>query len=320
MRLKQILIAVVAAGICCLPVVAHAAPVNSARGITITPFLQKISLADFEATKTFTVQVTNHTASLRNFTVTAADFGSLNETGGIAFIGLHNDYSQQHGLSNWLTINKMDFSLKAGATTTLTGTVHNDSSLPPGGHYGALLINEVTGGKRASDSVSTNPTVSSLIFADKLGGEKYDLHLTSFHQNGNWFHLPSSVSLRFYNPGNVEVTPRGTIDLLDSGNHLVKRGIINEDSGIALPGSYRQMHVDVAAVTPTGWWPAHYTLAIHYRYDGTTQTATKQIKVLYWNLPHLFLLLILLTGVIAAGHQIYRLRLWKTPRWPLKKT
>ena len=289
-------------------------------GITVSPFLQKVSLASFEASKSFTVKVTNHTSALRTFRIEVADFGSLDESGGIAFLGQSNNYVPKHGLRTWLSIDQQSFTLRPSQTVTLTGSIRNETSLLPGGHYGAILVHDITSGHKGANSVATQPTVSALIFADKLGGETHNLHLDSFTQNGNWAHLPSGVSLRFFNPGNVEVTPRGTVDLLDHNNHLVKRGIINEDSGLVLPGTFRRMHVTLGAVSPTGWWPTHYTLAIHYRYDGTQQTAIKQMKIPYWNLPHLLLLLTATLVVLLTVYQVVRHRLWKNLRLPLRRS
>ena len=282
-------------------------------GISLSPFLQTISVVSFEPTKSFTVQVSNHTDTTRNFKVSLTDFGAQNEFGGVAFLGLTNPgYSAKHGLVNWLTIDRSTFSLVPKASITLTATIRNDEALVPGGHYGAVLVNETTAsGQIKAVSVAANPTVSSLIFVTKLGGESYDLRLSSVTHDTSWLHLPAVAHLRFQNPGNVAVVPRGTIQLFGPHDNLIAQGAINEDSSYILPEAYRQLAVPLKSVGATSWWPAHYRLRVNYRYDGLVQTATREETFYFVNLSHLVISVALSIGFVSSLYY-YRDGLWKT--------
>lgn len=282
-------------------------------GITLSPFLQTISVASFEPTKSFTVQVSNHTDSRRNFKVSLTDFGAQNEFGGVAFLGLTDtSYSAKHGLVKWLAIDRSTFSLAPNANITLTVTISNDETLVPGGHYGAVLVNETTtSGQAKAISIAANPTVSSLIFVTKLGGERYDLRLNSVTHNTSWLHPPTTARLRFQNPGNVAVAPRGTVQLYGPHDNLIAQGAINEDSSYILPEAYRQLAVPLKSVGATSWWPAHYRLRVNYRYDGLAQTATREETFYFVNLSHLVISAALIIGFGGALYY-YRDGLWKT--------
>ena len=297
------------------PAVANAATslTTLPAGITLAPFLQAVSVASFEPTKNFTIQVTNHTNSIRNFTVGVTDFGAQNEFGGVAFLGLtESSYVAKHGLVKWLTVDQPTFSLAPNVSTTLTLTIRNDEGLMPGGHYGAVLVNETTGsGQSEANRITANPTVSSLIFVTKLGGEKYDLRLNKFTHDVSWLHVPVVAHLRFQNPGNVAVVPRGTVQLLGPHDRLIGQGAINEDSRFILPDAYAQLTVPIKPVAAAPWWPAHYTLRINYRYDGLAQTATHSEKFYFINPLHVLVSVVIILGLTIALY-CYRYSLWIT--------
>lgn len=282
-------------------------------GITLSPFLQTVSVASFESTKSFTVQVTNHTDTTRSFNTSMTDFGAQNEFGGVAFLGLTNsNYNVKHGLVKWLTIDRSNFSLDPKSSITITATIRNDEELTPGGHYGALLVNEFAGSDQAkANTIVANPTVSSLIFVTKLGGEQYDLRLNKVTHDTSWLHLPTVAHLRFQNPGNVAVVPRGTVQLLGPHDTLIAQSAINEDSSYILPDAYRQLAVPLKSVGAVTWWPAQYRLLVNYRYDGLAQTATHTEKVYFISLPHLLLSTALIIGFISTIYY-YRSTLWIT--------
>lgn len=302
------------------PPVSAATQVASTSGIMVAPFLQSLSLASFEPTKTFTVQVTNRTSTARSFKATVADFGPANEFGGIAFLGLTSQqYDKQHALSPWLTLDHQAFTLKPNQSITITGTVRNTNDLAPGGHYGAVLVNEVGPTQSRPNTIAANAAVSSLVFVTKLGGEHYDLHLSRLQPATSWWHLPRTASVRFENPGNVQVVPRGTVNLTDQHDNLLGRGIINDDSGYILPGSYRQFSISLNRIQAASWWPHRYKLQIDYRYDGYTQIAHRSQTFYYVALPHMLLLILGLLVIMRLGYLLYQKRLWKSLQKPYKK-
>lgn len=269
-------------------------------GITVAPFLQSVSVASFETSKQITVTVANHTTSKRLLKVSVADFGSLNETGGVAFVGESSKTALKHGLKNWLTLDRTQLTLAPGQQIKVNGTVNTDKGFEPGGHYGAILFNQVDSFSQPASTVAASPTVSALVFVDKLGGETHDLHLADVSFSRSWWQLPSVATLRFQDPANTEVVPRGTITIT-RGKQVVKRGIINEDSAIILPGTFRQLPVNLFAVSGS-WLPGSYQVDVSYRYEGVAQTMHHRQKLLVIPLPFMILIVVMFAFVAAGWH------------------
>jgi len=289
------------AGLTLLWPASAAAAGNQPQGISLTPFEQQLTIQPTDPAKTFDVILTNHTKSLQELDLTARDFGSLNDTGGILLEG-SNDYSRKYGLASWLSLGTDTVVLQAGETRSLPVTVYNRSSLQPGGHYGAVVasVNSLNG--QSGNRVIINQQLLSLILVDKVGGEHFDLKLAGISQNGNWLHLPNTVKLHFLNPGNVHVIPRGTVSLLSPSGSIIARGIINDDSSFVLPETYRDIFVTLTPVSRSFELPGPYHLAVNYRYDGINHYASRQFLVHYVDLK-LYALIIVF---VALGVWLYR--------------
>lgn len=273
-----------------------------AAGITITPSLQEIILNPTEATKTFDIRVTNHTKASRSFSVYALDFGSLNDTGGVAFAGgQSDDLIKKYGLADWIELSESNITVQPDETVELQAIVKNAPNLTPGGHYSAIMLASQTAATDTGNTVGLNQTLSSLILAKKMGGERYDLRLNSITHGGNWLQLPETAELTFFNPGNVHVIPRGIVRILTPGGTVVAEGIINEDSGFLLPETSRTVHVPLRRIAPTGFWPGFYRLEATYRYDGLDRVATKSMPLRFFNGPGLVLGLLAVVAIGSGG-------------------
>lgn len=281
-----------------IPVVAQAA--SSSANITISPFLREVRFPADEATKDFSVQLTNNTGTTQNFRLSVLDFGSLDASGGVVFAGSDaSKLSKKYGLANWLQLGQKNLELKSKETAEIKATILNDSNLSPGGHYAAIIasIDAATG--TSDNQVNINRQISSLILATKVGGEKYDLKLNGVSSNGNWLHLPGEVSLNFSNPGNVHVVPRGTVKLLAVNGSVVAQGVINEESSYVLPETERVLTVKLNKTGSVGLWPAAYKLQIDYRYDGIDQIARREQSLYFLNAQS-FIALAAFGGVTAV--------------------
>lgn len=306
--MKKILLFSLILGLLIIPQAAHAA--NPPSGITVSPYLNNIAIDPNEPTTSFNVSVTNNTNYSQTLHFSIADFGSLDETGGVAFAGSSNSsFTKKYGLSSWLSLNSNDLTLMPEQTTTIATTIKNSTSLTPGGHYGAILISTKAVGKLGKNNVGLQQTVTSLILADKLGGDHYDLKLAGITQNGNLFHPPTKITLRFYNPGNVHVIPRGVVKLLQ-GNTTISQGVINEDSNYVLPGTYRQIFVDMHKVStvPTVRLVNTYKLEVSYRYDGYNQFATKTYIIRLISGWTIGLGVLIISLVIAGAYWLFKRR------------
>lgn len=201
------------------PAWAGAAPAKTSppiAGITLSPFLQQLSIAPDDQSQSFNLNVTNHTVTVQELKLTARDFGSLDETGGVLLEG-SKSYNQKYGLVSWLDLETDSLVLQPKETRGVLITINNKTSLRPGGHYGAIVASVANAAKPYGNQVGINQQLLSLILLNKVGGERYDLRLDSIKQNGNWFKLPDEVHLRFKNPGNVHVVPRGLVKLKSPG-------------------------------------------------------------------------------------------------------
>ena len=256
---------------------------NTAGGVSLSPFEQQISLAPTDIAKSFNLTITNHTASLQELDLTSQDFGSLNDTGGVLLEG-SNTYSQKYGLVSWLTLGADMVVLQPNESRDVLVTINNRSSLQPGGHYGAVVASVNSLNDQSGNHVVINQKILSLVLVDKIGGEHYNLSLKNITQNGNWLHLPNDIRLRFQNPGNVHVIPRGLVKLKSPTGKVLAQGVINDESAYILPESFREIYVALKPVGKAAALPGLYHVEVDYRYDGINLYAKKSYAVRYIDL------------------------------------
>ena len=251
--------------------------------ITVSPVFQNVRLGQNQPNSRYVVTVTNHSAVDQNFAFSALDFGSLNDTGGVAFVGdAPTDFSKKHGLAGWMSMDRDSATIPAGGQLQLGVTVRNDASLSVGGHYGAVIAEALTApeGSFGKVSVGVKQVVSSLILLVKDGAAPPNLQLVSQVLGGSgWFQLPPDVMLRFSNEGEVHVVPRGVAEVKDPLGRVVERGALNENSGIVLPGALRKYDTPLAGMA-AAWMPGRYSVATTYRYDGSDMT--KVLATSFW--------------------------------------
>lgn len=269
---------------------------NTAGGISISPFIQQLDIEPGDVAKSFNLKLTNQTSTLQELSLTPRDFGSLNDSGGILLEG-NNNYTQKYGLASWLSLGADTVALQPKESRDILVTVENRSSLQPGGHYAAVVasvksLDEPTRGNK----VAVNQQLLTLILVNKVGGEHYALNLKSIQQNGNWLHLPNTIQLRFQNPGNVHVIPRGVVKLRSPSGKILARGVINSESAYVLPETFREVYVPLIPVSKDFPFPGLYRVEVDYRYDGLNVTAQKSYAVKFINLKLYGCLLIV--GVI----------------------
>jgi hypothetical protein len=238
-------------------------------GLTISPAFQEVLLDEKATTKDFTVSVSNHSQTSVVLRVSVYDFGSLDESGGVAFLGGTNDLEKKYALASWVRPAKDVLTIAPDTTETLSVTIENRDSLTPGGHYGAIAFKTEDAAVQESDGdmVSVNQLFSTLVFVKKVGGEIYQLELKESSYTGNLVRLEDVLRLRFENSGNVHVVPRGRVEVTDPLGRLIAKGVINQESAIILPESLRAYSVRLASMARS-FIPGRYTMTIAYRYDG----------------------------------------------------
>ncbi|MBP5993646.1 MAG: hypothetical protein KA731_01935 [Candidatus Moranbacteria bacterium] len=255
--------------------------------LSVSPLFTDVALQASEQSQEFFLTVANTTAEPVVLRLSLVDFGSLNESGGIAFLGKDASGTNRYALASWITPEKDVVTLLPDTEEKLKFTIENRESLSPGGHYGAVLFAiEPEGGDAVIQDpvVSVNSTFSSLVFAKKEGGilREFTLKEWSVESASLLSGLPSKTALRFQNSGNVDLTPRGRIILTDPLDRLVAQGIINEDSSRMFPESFRIYHSKLSSLIP-GLIPGFYTLSAEYRFDGQEASqSAPEMRIFAW--------------------------------------
>lgn len=284
-RLKLLAVAMTLLGITCFSTPSATADSKSIvyKGIGLSPAIQSLELAPDQTSRTFQIRVTNQQNGTVQLHLSSLDFKSLNQTGGIAFIG--NGVSADHGLADWISFPQSDITLKPGASQSVNVVLDNRADLSPGGHYAAVLFENQGSGTAGGNKVALNQVVSSLVFVRKQGGETYSLTTDSPHLGWSWWSLPTSLNLVVNNVGNTQTAPRGIATISKDGN-IYARGILNTSSALVLPDSSR---LYPTALTATGhaWLPGIYRLSVSVRPDVVDQAQTSEYSVVYVNLSSL---------------------------------
>lgn len=246
----------------------------SSRGLAVSPAFQAVTIGKDQQQAEHVVQLQNYTAVAQEIRLSVVDFGSLDESGGVAFLGKPaQELERKHGLASWMKLEKEAVVVPPQGVVAVKVVIENRPTLAPGGHYGAVLATATTEGTVKESRVGLKQVLSSLILATKEGGAVPELKLVSQTGNGNWRRLPTSLEHRFQNTGGVHAVPRGIAEVRDPAGKLVARGALNEGSGAVLPGSFRRYQTKLTALDQ-GWLPGRYEVKTTYRYDGTDKTET----------------------------------------------
>jgi hypothetical protein len=282
-------------------------------GISFSPAFSEVEVKADQLRVQYELKLKNHNRFDQNFRLSVVDFGSLDEEGGVAFIGQStSELEHRYGLASWMTPEKNTVFVPAGGEAKLVVTIDNRASLAPGGHYGAVLATAITdtGQDVVNPRVGVKEVLSSLVLASKDGGARQELKLVQQAGNGTWWRLPTTVALRFQNSGNVHVTPRGVVEVKDPVGTVVQRAAINEGSGVILPESFRRFHTPLMSLQ-TAWMPGIYQILTTYRYDGTDTTQTITTNV--WYCGAVVVWLVALMAALAVA--VLAWWLWRPPTW-----
>lgn len=256
-------------------------PDTSAAGFAVTPMIQEITLDEGERSKTSLVTVNNETEELATFELSVIDFGSLDESGGVAFLGATGDLEQKYALASWMQPEANEVTLGPGETRAIKVQIENRDNLSPGGHYGALIFRNVSTTRSDVPNVAVNQVFSSLILVKKTGGAKYGLELASLSHPSPKPFFERLVTPRFRNSGNVHVVPRGEVRVTDPLGRLVYRGILNEGSTIILPETFREYPFRLFPVE-RAILPGYYSFDFSYRYDGRDEKESWSKRFFYF--------------------------------------
>jgi len=249
----------------------------------ISPIYQNVTLKADQDQAHYFVNLQNTTPSDQVFKLSTLDFGSLNDSGGVAFLGSStSDFAKKYGLAKWMKLEEDTVTVPAGESVKLGVTVDNSPSLIGGGHYGAILATAQTapGDKAAQARVGVFAVLSSLILLVKEPSEAPGMEVVLQAHDGSWLALPITITDRFKNTGTVHVIPRGLVEVKDPAGKGVERGSLTVDSGIILPEAARSYQTQLMKLRESPM-PGRYTVIATYRIGNDTKTKTYVTTFLY---------------------------------------
>lgn len=242
------------------------------------------------------VSLENQSSQEQTFRFKAVDFGSLDASGGVAFLGASGD-QRQYALAEWLAFPQSEIILVPGERKSFQAIIENKEDLSPGGHYGALVFESILPSQGGDENrVAVNQVFSSLIFLKKEGGEIYGARFEGVSLPKSLLHLPREFDFSLSNTGNIHIVPRGKASVRDPLGREVSRAILNEESAIILPDSKRtyKMRFDARAFA---WVPGRYILQLDYRYDGKEDFSREEEQFFF--VPPAFLAIV--SFIFIAG-------------------
>jgi hypothetical protein len=289
--------------LCCISLNRHTlaatSPSHTPSGITLSPAIVQAQIQTTEGQHQLDFKITNNESVPQKINITTADFNTLDESGGLVFVGTNpTKLQKKYGLATWLTLPQTSVTLQPKQTSTINALITNQDSMAPGGHYGALMLSLEDSSQAnlsGNNKVSLHPIATSLLFVSKLGGDTHKLQLRNVYSSHNIIQLPTTTTLRFYNNGNTHLVPRGEVNITTSRGKLISKGIINENSQIILPGTYRRYSVDLRKIS-TPLLPGKYKVDVNFRFDGYDQFRTYQTS--QFLLPPVMLILLLIIIVL----------------------
>jgi hypothetical protein len=219
------------------------------------------------------------------------------------------DLQKRYGLAKWMSIPESTVTIPAKKTISVTTSILNQDTLASGGHYGAIMLSIASGNNTIAyqNKVAVQPIASLLLFVNKVGGDIHKLNLTNVYIGRSFFGLPSNITLRFHNDGNTHLVPRGTVTITNPRGRLVGKGVLNENSNLILPQTYRSFNVPLVKIARVSIL-ARYKVSVNYRFDGYDQFRTYQTSILVVT-PIGFVVLALITVAIGAGaYMLYKRR------------
>lgn len=238
--------------------------------ITANPALIRVNLTDQPASIRF--EITNTSQLTLPLRLAVFDVGGTSHTSIPWAYGAI--LSPQYGLQRWMTVDTPQILLRPGETVPVTATIHPDSTMPAGGHYGSIVAALSGTSDTPTAQVGIQGRLSVLVFATNGTGREA-LTLSKVTVDRQLWGWPKSVSLDFANTGTVDLIPHGKITITgpkDTGSNTV----INPDSQPVFP---ENSHTYLAQIPPARYWPAQYHLTVGYQ-AGQTVTGSHELALL----------------------------------------
>jgi hypothetical protein len=279
--------------------------IENSGGLSLSPAHQEVVISAQEKSKSFLVKAENKTDEKQKINLSFSDFESRLDSNGIMF-SKDNDskLAGSYSLASWLKTEKTEFILDPNSEVEVEIILENNEALSPGGHYGAVLLS-FSPEKSDAETIKIQQSLAALIFAKKIGGEKYSMRLEKIDFRKNFFAFPPKINLEFKNDGNTHIVPRGIIKVNDFFGRSVARGVINQESAIILPEVTRSIN-NKLNINSKILFPGNYKLKIAYRFDGKDEFENLESGFFYAGSIGFWLIISLTILILSATIRRYR--------------
>ena len=280
-------------------VAASAAPTttsNNMNTLKLSPVRSDITIEPGKS-QVVTVKVTNLTKTPMTIQAIENDFVAGDERGTPALVLDANKFAPTHSLKRFM-VPLSNVTVPATTTKDIKLTINVPANANPGGYYGAVRFQPVSGsGDNAS--VSLNASAASLILLTVPGEVEEKLNLTNFSimqgsKNDTIFQSSNDlkVGVRFENKGNIQEGPFGSISVLQ-GDNVVYSYKFNDVTPreMILPDSARRWDVPLKNIGSFG----NYTVKATFTYGKSNQTI--EVTKSFWVIP-VFVIAVTVGGLL----------------------
>lgn len=260
-------------------------------GVMVSPAYSEVLIGEKDLSVTNEVVFVNNLPFTVELKMSVIDFGSMDESGGVAFLAMNDNDDRKYGLASWLKLSTDKIMIDSGKHESVQVMVKNRESLSPGGHYGAVVGTIVSAENEANLSISQS--LASLIYVNKYDGAVKELKFNSLRGDDLWWKL-KKVIVRLKNTGNVHIFPRGTVRVMKQDREIA-RGVINRESGLIMPETYRKYDVELRK-NQLWVWPGRYFIRVDYRFEGDAEYSYAKKSFIYFGWEGFVCVAILVAG------------------------
>ena len=321
---------------------AHASAANTGFNLTTTP--SPISLTTAPGTTiTSEFRVVNNSIQPERLKVGLMKFRATGETGrpNLYERGLGDDYF------DWVKFTPSTFDAPSGQWVKIKMTITVPSTAGLGYYYAVTFQRANNPGTAADQSASVIGASATLVLLDvKSPNQHPELQLANFTSDHHLYqYLPSTLSVRVHNTGNIHLHPAGNI-FIKQGSKTVATLDINPYQGNVLPKSYRiftadwrdgfpiyqdkqidgkpvltksgkpdrSLHWDLTRVTKLRI--GRYTAQALVVYNDGVRDVPMEATTSFWVIPWTLIMIVLATGLlVVAGAWFIAHHLFKSTKY-----
>ncbi len=264
---------------------------QTSRGFTVSPPTFKFTLKPGGKTER-KIKITNQSAERIEFTVNVEDFIVTNNKGTPELLPPGTLPSNRYAASTWAAALPDTFTVEPGKSFTTTLYLQVPGNASPGGHYFAVAIKSLGGGKLTTSGASVNTVIGSLVYLTVEGKVKEAGRIISFSAPVFSEFGPVPFTTEIHNFGDIHISPRATVEIKDLfGRKIYSFALDNLN---IFPGTSRVYKNSWETKWLFGRYQAH--LAGYFGQAQLPLTAS----LAFWVIPYRLLITILLAIVIAT--------------------